>query len=66
MVAGLIAAGVPLPGMDALLSNTLPIGGGLSSLGRLYASVPLLWGRWVFSDRVDTRLLPPELPDQTD
>jgi galactokinase len=31
VVAELIAAGVPLPGMDALLSNTLPIGGGLSS-----------------------------------
>jgi galactokinase len=31
-VAGeLLAAGIPLTGMDALISNTLPVGGGLSS-----------------------------------
>jgi galactokinase len=29
--AELIAAGIPLTGMDALISNTLPVGGGLSS-----------------------------------
>jgi fructokinase len=34
-------------------------GGGLSQLGRLYEQVPRLWGRHVFSDRVDTRLVPP-------
>lgn len=33
------------------------LGGGLSNLDRLYANVPLLWGRHVFSDRVDTRLV---------
>jgi len=31
VAAGLIAAGIPLVGMDALLDNTLPVGGGLSS-----------------------------------
>ena len=31
VTAGLIAAGIPLVGMDALVDNTLPIGGGLSS-----------------------------------
>ena len=31
VVAELIMAGIPLPGMDALMSNTLPVGGGLSS-----------------------------------
>jgi galactokinase len=31
VAAQLIAAGVPLPGMDGLFSNTLPVGGGLSS-----------------------------------
>jgi fructokinase len=35
------------------------LGGGLSQLGRLYEQVPRLWGRHVFSDRVDTRLVPP-------
>jgi galactokinase len=31
VAAELIAAGIPLVGMDALYSNTLPVGGGLSS-----------------------------------
>ncbi|MDB5305354.1 MAG: galactokinase [Phycisphaerales bacterium] len=31
VAAELIAAGIPLVGMDALISNTLPVGGGLSS-----------------------------------
>jgi galactokinase len=31
IAAELIAAGIPLVGMDALISNTLPVGGGLSS-----------------------------------
>jgi galactokinase len=35
VVAELIAAGIPLPGMDCLISNTLPLGGGLSSSAAL-------------------------------
>src|SRR2546427_11821060 len=31
VAAEMIAAGIPLVGMDALFSNTLPVGGGLSS-----------------------------------
>src|SRR5438477_8752765 len=31
VAAELLAAGIPLVGMDALISNTLPVGGGLSS-----------------------------------
>jgi len=34
------------------------LGGGLSNLAGLYDDVPRLWHRFVFSDRVDTRLLP--------
>jgi fructokinase len=34
------------------------LGGGLSRLERLYASVPRIWDRYVFSDVVRTRLLP--------
>ena len=33
------------------------LGGGLSNLDRLYANVPRLWGEYVFSDHVATRLL---------
>jgi fructokinase len=32
------------------------LGGGVSNVERLYANVPALWGRWVFSDIVRTRL----------
>ena len=35
------------------------LGGGLSGIARLYAEVPQLWQRHVFSDTVATRLLPP-------
>jgi galactokinase len=35
MAAELIDAGIPLVGMDALISNTLPMGGGLSSSAAL-------------------------------
>jgi fructokinase len=36
--------------------DVIVLGGGLSNATRLYASVPRLWGAYVFSDRVDTRL----------
>lgn len=39
--------------------HVIVLGGGLSRISRLYENVPALWGPFVFSDRVDTRLLPP-------
>jgi fructokinase len=36
--------------------DVVVLGGGMSNLDRLYANVPRLWGAWIFSDRVDTRL----------
>jgi fructokinase len=38
--------------------DVIVVGGGLSRIARLYSDVPELWRRWVFSDRVDTRVLP--------
>ncbi len=38
--------------------DVIILGGGVSNLSRLYSDVPLLWGEYVFSDRVETRLLP--------
>ncbi len=38
---------------------TIVLGGGISNLERLYARVPAIWQRYVFSDTVRTRLLPP-------
>ena len=45
--------------------HTIVLGGGMSNCARLYRSVPLLWGRHVFSDRVDTRLVPPRHGDSS-
>ncbi len=44
--------------INLLDPEVIVLGGGLSKLTRLYDNVPALWGRYVFSDRVDTRLLP--------
>ncbi len=37
--------------------DVIVLGGGLSNTDRLYANVPRLWDPFVFSDRVDTRLV---------
>ena len=42
--------------INILDPDVIVLGGGMSNVERLYANVPQLWGRWVFSDRVDTRL----------
>ena len=49
--------------VNLLDPDVIVLGGGLSNLERLYVRVPELWGPWVFSDRVDTRLLPPRHGD---
>ena len=43
--------------INLLDPDVIVLGGGLSNIDRLYASVPAQWGPWVFSDRVDTRLV---------
>jgi fructokinase len=49
--------------INLLDPDVIVLGGGLSKLNRLYANVPPLLGRWVFTDRVDTKLLPPRHGD---
>jgi fructokinase len=49
-----LAAVINLIDPDAIV-----LGGGLSGISTLYEQVPLLWNRYIFSDRVVTRLLPP-------
>lgn len=51
--------------IDLLDPDVIVLGGGLSNLASLYDEVPRLWGRWVFSDRVDTPLLPPRWGDSS-
>ena len=43
--------------INILDPDAIVLGGGLSNLERLYDRVPRLWGEWVFSDHVATRLL---------
>ena len=45
--------------------DVIVLGGGLSNVGRLYASVPRLWGAHVFSDTVRTRLVAPAHGDSS-
>lgn len=43
--------------INLLDPEVIVLGGGLSRIERLLLRVPLLWTRWVFSDRVDTSLV---------
>jgi len=45
--------------------DVIVLGGGLSNIARLYDSVPRLWPRYVFSDRVDTKLVAPRHGDSS-
>lgn len=45
--------------------DVVVLGGGMSNTARLYANVPKLWGRYVFSDRVDTLLAAPQHGDSS-
>ena len=51
--------------INVLDPDVIVLGGGLSNLQRLYESLPRLWPRYVFSDRVDTRLVPPKHGDSS-
>ena len=44
--------------VNVLDPDVIVVGGGLSGITPLYARVPALWRQWVFSDRIDTRLVP--------
>jgi fructokinase len=45
--------------------DVIVLGGGLSNLKHLYAEVPRRWGKWIFSDAVATRLVPPRHGDSS-
>lgn len=51
--------------VNILDPDVIVLGGGLSNLAVLYERVPALWTRYVFSDRVDTRLVPPRHGDSS-
>ncbi len=43
--------------INMLDPEVIVLGGGLSNIERLYKNIPALWGKWVFSDTVRTRLV---------
>ena len=43
--------------INVLDPDVIVLGGGLSNIDLLYTRVPQAWGAWIFSDRVDTRLI---------
>jgi fructokinase len=49
--------------INVLDPEVIVLGGGMSNIDRLYRNVPRLWDRYVFSDRIATRLVPPEFGD---
>ena len=51
--------------INMLDPEVIVLGGGVSNVERLYANVPPLWERYVFSDRVRTLLRPPVHGDST-
>lgn len=51
--------------INVLDPDVIVLGGGLSNIGRLYRNVPAQWAQYVFSDRVDTRLVPPRHGDSS-
>lgn len=49
--------------INVLDPDVIVLGGGMSNIPRLYENVPRLWGKYVFSDQVRTRLLPARFGD---
>ncbi|MDF3073320.1 MAG: transcriptional regulator [Alphaproteobacteria bacterium] len=51
--------------INILDPNCIVLGGGMSNCRQLYERVPAIWSRYIFSDHVGTRLLPPKHGDSS-
>jgi len=51
--------------INILDPQVIVLGGGMSNATRLYENVPEYWARYVFSDSVSTRLVPPAFGDSS-
>ncbi|MBF0442030.1 MAG: ROK family protein [Oligoflexales bacterium] len=51
--------------INILDPHVIVLGGGISNIGRLYENVPKIWGRYVFSDHVDTKLVKAKFGDSS-
>ena len=43
--------------------DVIVLGGGISNVQRLYENVPKIWGKWIFSDCVHTKLVQAKFGD---
>ena len=51
--------------INILDPDVIVLGGGMGNIQRLYHNVPRLWGEYVFSDTVSTKLLAPQHGDSS-
>ena len=51
--------------INILDPDVIVLGGGMSNIKRLYTNVPKQWGKYVFSDSVRTKLMPPTHGDSS-
>jgi fructokinase len=51
--------------INVLDPDIIVLGGGMSNIRRLYSNVPRLWKDYVFSDQVQTQLVPPKHGDSS-
>ena len=51
--------------INILDPQVIVLGGGLSNISRLYQNVPDLWGQYVFSDSIATKLIKPVFGDSS-
>ena len=51
--------------INVLDPHVIVLGGGMSNVQRLYKNVPAIWGKYIFSDIVLTRLVPPKFGDSS-
>lgn len=51
--------------INVLDPDVIVLGGGMSNVGRLYQHVPRLWTQYVFTNRCETRLVPPRHGDSS-
>lgn len=51
--------------VNVLDPEVIVLGGGMSNIASLYVNVPWLWGKYVFSDRLDTRLVKAKYGDSS-
>jgi len=51
--------------INILDPDVIVLGGGMSNISRLYTNVPKLWRKYIFSDYISTRLVPPKHGDSS-